>query len=215
MSTAPRLRAVTRATGAAVLVAVLAACGSNLAGNALSAGGTTVSDSDLAALVTELRDQLAPTNQQQPFDQGAATASNVDRLMRSALLEEAATREGIVVTQGEVDTVIRETAEGNFGGDMVALETQLAVQQNIPASQVPDFARDFLLQQKLGQKLAPGGSADEVSAALVTYLSALSADLGAEVAPRFGTWNAASVALAPVPDDLSTLPVEGAPAATQ
>lgn len=210
MSTAPRLRVVTRAAGAAVLVALLAACGSNLAGNALSVGSTTVSDSDLAGLVTELRDQLAPTNQQQPFDQGAATASNVDRLMRSALLEEAARREGIVVTQGEVDTVIRSTAANNFGGDMAALETQLAVQQNIPASQVPDFARDFLLQQKLGEKLAPQGSAEEVSAALVTYLSALSAELGAEVAPRFGTWNAASVALAPVPDDLSTLPLGSA-----
>lgn len=215
MSAAPRLRVVTRAAGAAILVALLSACASNLAGNALSAGTRTVSDSDLAAIVTELRDQLAPLNQETPFNQGAVTASNVDRLMRSVLLEEAARREGIVVTQGEVDTVIRETAQGNFDGDMVALETQLAEQQSIPASQVSDFARDFLLQQKLGQKLKPGGTPEEVSAALVTYLSALSTDIGAEVAPRFGTWDASSVSLSPVPDDLSGLPVEAAPAAIQ
>jgi hypothetical protein len=206
---------VTRAAGAAVLVALLAACSSSLAGNALSAGSTTVSDSELSALVTELRDQLAPLNEQNPFDPATVTASNVDRLMRSALLEEAARREGIVVTQGEVDNVIRETAKGNFGGDLVKLQTQLAEQQNVPASQVPSFARDFLLQAKLGQKLKPGGKPEEVSAALVTYLSALSTDIGAEVAPRFGTWDASSVSLSPVPDDLSGLPVEAAPAATQ
>jgi hypothetical protein len=199
---------VTRAAGAAVLVALLAACGSNLAGNALSVGSTTVSDSDLAGMVTELRDQLAPTNQQEPFDQGAATVANVDRLVRSALLDEAARREGIVVSQGEVDSQIRSTVANNFSGDMVELETQLALQQNVPASQLSDFARDFLLQQKLGQKLAPGGSDQQVSAALVKYLSELAGELDAEVAPRFGTWNAASVALAPVPDDLSALPVQ-------
>jgi len=206
VSTATRRRTLTRAAGAAVLVVLLAACGNSLAGNALKVGPTTVSDARLDAMVTELKDQLALTNQQEPFDQGAATASNVDRLVRSALLEQAAVREGIVVTQGDVDSVISTTATNNFGGDMAALELQLAQDQNIPASQVPSFARDFLLQQKLGEKLAPGGSAEQVSAALVQNLSALSTELGAEVSPRFGTWDAASISLTPVPDDLSVLP---------
>ena len=208
MSSATRRRgkALTRAAGAAALAVLLAACSSSLAGNAVTVGSTTVSDAQLDALVIELRDQLAPTNQQTPFDVGAATASNVDRLTRSALLEEAAAREGVVVTQGDVDSVIRTTATNNFEGDMVALETQLALQQNIPASQISSFARDFLLQQKLGEKLAPGGSPEQVSGALIENLSALSAELDAQVSPRFGTWDAASVSLTPVPDDLSTLP---------
>lgn len=206
MSTATRRRTLTRAAGAAVLVVLLAACGNSLAGNALTVGPTTVSDAQLDAMVTELKDQLALTNQQEPFDEGAATASNVDRLVRSALLEQSAAREGIVVTQGDVDTVIRTTATNNFGGDMAALELQLAQEQNIPASQVPAFARDFLLQRELGEKLAPGGSAEQVSAALVENLSTLSTEVGAEVSPRFGTWDAASISLTPVPDDLSVLP---------
>lgn len=203
---APRRRLV-RAAGAGVLVVLLAACGSNLAGNALTAGPTSVSDAQLSAQVTELQDQLIAMRQQTPtFDEGTATAANVDRLMRTALLDQAAAREGITVTQGEVDTLLQQVAQANFNGDMKQVVDTLAEQQNIPASQVDSFARAYLIQQKLGEKLAPGADAKVAQKAVVDYLDTLATDLDAQVAPRFGVWDAKSASLTPVPDDLSTLP---------
>ncbi|MGD9954482.1 MAG: hypothetical protein AB7O74_12035 [Candidatus Nanopelagicales bacterium] len=205
MSPAPRRRVV-RAAGAAVLVVLLAACGSNLAGNALSAGPTSVSDAQLSAIVDELQQQLVALKQQSPtFDEGTATGANVDRLMRQALLDQAAAREGIEVTQGEVDTILQQVADANFGGDMKQVENALAEQQNIPASQIDGFARAYLVQQKLGAKLAPGKDATEQQKAVVAYLDALATDVDAQVAPRFGVWNAKTASLTPVPDDLSVL----------
>lgn len=205
MSTAPRRR-IARAAGAAVLVALLAACGSDLAGNAVSAGPTTVSDAQLSAMVTELEDQLKALKQQSPtFDEGTATGANVDRLMRSALLDQAAAREGIEVTQGEVDTLLQQVAQANFGGDMKQVLAALAEQQNVPASQVPSFARSYLVQQKLGVKLAPKAEPVDQQKAVVAYLDTLATELDAQVAPRFGVWNAKTASLIPVPDDLSVL----------
>jgi len=205
VSTAPRRRIV-RAAGAAVLVVLLAACGSTLAGNAVSAGPTTVSDAQLAAMVDELQAQLIAMKQQSPtFDEGTATGANVDRLMRSALLDQAAVREGIEVTRGEVDTLLSQVAQANFNGDMKQVENALAEQQNIPASQVPSFARAYLVQQKLGEKLKPGADPTEQQKAVVAYLDALATEIDAQVAPRFGVWNAQTASLTPVPDDLSVL----------
>lgn len=205
-TTRTRLRTAVRAAGAAALVAVLAACANPLAGNAIVVGEQSVSDTELAAQVDEIRALYLESTQQQPFEQGAVTASNVDRLTRSLLLGAAAAREGIVVTQGQVDDIIVQTVDSQFQGDREAFDLTLAQQQNVPPSQVDSFARDFLIQQKLGEKLAPGGDTAAVSAALVTYLGDLGTELGAEVAPRFGTWVAKDVTLGPVPDDLSTLP---------
>jgi len=205
-TTRTRLRHAARAAGAAALVVVLAACGSSLTGNAISVGDQTVSDARLAGMVDEIKALYDESTQQQPFEQGAVTASNVDRLTRSLLLGVAAQREGIVVTQGQVEDIIAQTVDGQFGGDRAQFDLALASQQNVPPSQVESFARDFLTQQALGEKLAPGGDTAAVSAALVDYLGALGTELGAEVAPRFGTWEADKVTLGPVPDDLSTLP---------
>ena len=185
---------------------LLAACGSTLAGNALSAGPTSVSDAQLSAIVDELEQQLIDLKQQSPtFDEGTATGANVDRLMRQSLLDQAAVREGIEVTQGEVDTILQQVAQANFGGDMKQVENALAEQQNIPASQIDGFARAFLVQQKLGQKLAPNAEPADQQKAVVAYLDALATDLDAQVAPRFGVWNAKTASLTPVPDDLSVL----------
>jgi hypothetical protein len=157
-------------------------------------------------MVDEIKALYDESTQQQPFQQGAVTASNVDRLTRGLLLAAAAQREGIVVTQGQVEDIIAQTVDAQFGGDRAAFDLALAEQQSVPPSQVESFARDFLTQQALGEKLVPGGDTAAISAALVTYLGDLGTELNAEVAPRFGTWEAEKVTLGPVPNDLSTLP---------
>lgn len=214
-TTRSRLRTAVRAAGAAALVVVLAACANN-AGSAIVVGSQSVSDATVSSQVDEVYQVFQDNSknvqlQGASFDRGAATASTVDRLTRQLLLEEAARREGVTVTQGEVDTIISQTIEAQFSGDRTGLEIALAGQQNIPPSQINDFARAFLLTDALGKKLAPGADGTAQQQAVVDYLVKLSDEIGVDVAPRFGTWDPQQAQLGPVDDDLSQLP--GVPSA--
>lgn len=206
MSTAPRRRIV-RAAGAAVLVVLLAACGNSLAGNALVVGSSSVSDARVAALTDEVRDLYAAYPKEfaaagATFDEGAVVSSNVSRMTRHLLLVEAAAREGITVTQGQIDTTIRAAVDNQFGGDPQQLEIALAAQQAVPPSATSEVVYDFLVGAALAEKLNP---AEPTTGEVDKYLAALGTELGTEVAPRFGVWNAETAALTPVNDDLSVL----------
>lgn len=207
MSTATRRRTLTRAAGAAVLVVLLAGCGNSLAGNALVVGGTSVGDAEVAVLTDEVRDLFETYPKDfaaigASFDEGTVVSSNVNRLTRHLLLVEAASREGITVTQGEIDAAIRTALENQFQGDRTQLDIALAAQQQVPPSETSEVVYDFLVQQALAEKLNP---ADPASAPVNDYLVDLGAELGAEVAPRFGVWDPETAVLGPVADDLSAL----------
>jgi hypothetical protein len=215
--TRTRLRTAVRAAGAAALVVVLAACANN-AGSAVVVGSSSVSDASIASMVDEVygvfQDNAKNVQLQgASFDRGAATSSNVDRVTRQLLLEEAARREGITVTQGQVDQIISQTVEAQFSGDATGLEIALASQQNIPPSEISGFARAFLITDALGQKLVPGTDTGAQQQAVVDYLVKLGDEIGVEVAPRFGTWVPEQAQLGPVSDDLSQLPGVDAPEA--
>lgn len=208
MSTATRRRTLTRAAGAAVLAVLLAACGNSLAGKALVVGGTSVDDADIAVLTDEVRDLYAAYPKDfaavgASFDEGTVVSSNVNRLTRHLILIEAAAREGITVTQGQIDASIRTALANQFNGSETQLNIALAAQQQTPPSATSDVVYDFLVQRALAEKLKP---ADPETAPVNEYLVDLGAELGAEVSPRFGTWDAESISLTPVPDDLSVLP---------
>jgi hypothetical protein len=203
--TSTRVRA-TAAAAAALAAVLLSGCASSLAGSASVVGGVAVSDRDVSVSVDELLAQVAGVEGAQPIDEATATRVTVERYTRSLLFREAAAREGITVTQAEVDQIVAETIEGQFGGDRVAFETALATQQAVPASEVAEFARDFVVRTKVVEKIAPTGDTEAIS----DYLVRLSADIGVEVSPRFGTWDPANVSVGAVPDDLST-PAPAAP----
>jgi hypothetical protein len=190
-----------------VLVLLLAACGSGLAGNALVVGSSTVSDSEVAAVTDEVRDIYSAYPKEfaaagASFDEGAVVSSNVNRMTRHLLLVEAASREGITVTQGQIDEAIRNAVDNQFGGDETQLDIALAAQQQVPPSAKSDVVYDFLVGAALAEKLNP---AEPTTGEVDTYLADLGAELGAEVAPRFGVWNPETAALTPVSDDLSVL----------
>ncbi|MFC6236752.1 hypothetical protein [Longivirga aurantiaca] len=208
MSTATRRRTLTRAAGAAVLAVLLTACGNSLAGKALVVGGTSVDDAEIAELTEEVRDVYAAYPKDfaavgASFDEGTVVSTNVNRLTRHLLLLEAAAREGITVTQGQIDTSIRTALENQFNGSQTLLDVTLAAQQQAPPSATSEVVYDFLVLQALAEKLKP---ADPATAPVNEYLVDLAAELGAEVSPRFGVWDAESISLTPVPDDLSVLP---------
>lgn len=198
------VRRIVLASAAALAVAVVSGCGVQ-AGSAAVVGSTRISDSDVAAMVDELKQTIAadPTAL---FDSTKATAANVQRLTRHYLLDEAAAREGVVVTQAQVDQLISSTTTSTFGGDSTKFEQALASQYAVPPSQIPSFAHDVLESQALTAKLAPGADATTQQNKLNAYLAPLGQELGVEVSPRYGTWSFDTSTLAATPDDLSFVP---------
>ncbi len=194
-----------RRTAAAVTLATLAlaGCGSNSAGSASIVGSRSVTDADVARSVSEVHTQWLATPDADNFDEAAATKEVVQRKTRHLLLAEAGAREGIVVTQSEVDDLIDKTIQEQAGGDEARFETVLATAQSLAASEIVEYVRDFITQQKLAAKLAPGADQNAATPVLTAYFEKLSDELDVRVAARFGTWDAQTVSVGAPPTDLA------------
>ena len=80
---------------------------------------------------------------------------------------------------------------------------------NVAPSQLESIIRLQLQAQDLGIALNPSGSAEEQGRAVFEAAGALSEELQTTVSPRYGTWDPATLALGPTPDDLSAPPALG------
>lgn len=195
-----------RRTAAAVALAVLAltGCSANQAGAASVVGDQVVSDSDVASYVDEVRTQVDGIKGA-TFDEKSATVAGLTQLTRHLILDAVAQKEGITVTQGQVDGFIQNVVDTQFGGKRQALVDNLAQQSNVPESQIPGAARDQLVYNALVSKIAPGATdSNAVSDAFAKYMTPFVAQLGVQVAPRYGSW--AVFALGPAPEDLAFTP---------
>ena len=198
--------AVAAAAGLAILA--LAGCAQQ-AGTASSVGGQTVTDRQVADLVAEVQEQDAAIKGA-TFDEKTSTIAAVTMLTRHLVLQQAAAKEGITVTQGEVDKFLSDITTSQYGGDRQKLIDAIVASSAVPASQINDAARDQLLYNALIAKIAPGVTDQNAqSQAFSDYLKKFNAEIGVDVSPRFGTWNV--FALGPVPNDLSQ-PAGGASA---
>lgn len=194
----PIRRLITGAVLAAAVVG-LAACNPAEAGSAAVVGPNRVTE---AVVMQDAKEVLAEIQAQN------AIAPSTDLLLRELvqrqvdirLYNEAAKREGITVTQGQVEALITQAG----GRTNVEKSFATADQQWVPASGVDDAARVFLIQQALVEKLAPGQSTTEQAAALQKYLGDLSKQIGVSVSPRYGSWDAAKVAVVAPVNDLSS-----------
>lgn len=187
---------------AAVLLAlsvVLVACGNTAsAGDAAVIGGASITSDDLAATVAEVQEALG-TNP------GTADANLVvDILQREIITElvgQAAQREGISVTQGQIDAKRAEAAAGVGGDDQLELAF---LNSNVPPSQVDEQIALSIEVEALGAKLAAGGPVEQQQGAVYAYIVSLSEELDVLVSPRFGTWSNVELQIGPVPTDLAT-----------
>jgi hypothetical protein len=205
-----RTRTVAQALGAAIVVALLSACGTSMAGNAAVVGTTAVSEAQVNDIFTELRDQLAtdPAQKGQPLDEGYTVVTITNRLTRSILLAEAARRQGVVVTQTQVDTLVNDALKTQFSGNRAALDSALARGQNaVPASEIDALVRDVLLASALGKSLVPNGTTDQQNAAARAAVQKVAAEWGVEISPRYGSWDPKTNSIVVAPDDLSVIPV--------
>ena len=194
-----------RQTAAVVALAALALTGcSNQAGSASIVGDQTVTDRQVAEVADEVQTQVAVVKGA-TYDEKAATIASLTSQTRHLILQAVAAKEGITVTQGQIDAFITNIVDTQFAGKRQDLLDNLASQSNIPASRIDEAAGDQLVYDALIAKIAPAATTvDEKSKAFTDYMRAFVDQLGVEVAPRFGTWNV--FALGPVPNDLSVAP---------
>lgn len=184
--------------GAAALVAVVTSgCGSAAPGAAAVVGDERISERELDERVEQVL--LA---QGRPVDSAseALVVTTLDRMITTSLVEQFASREGVEVTQGELDAVVASYVEGSGGRE--AFE-ELLLQQDLAPEGIEDLFRVNILAQKLGVELDPAGSPESQTLAVLNAVSAFSADIGTRVSPRYGTWDPSELTIGAVADDLS------------
>lgn len=180
-----------------VLVAVIASailisgCSTkpNLAGAAAVVGQVKISQSQVTESVNEVFAQiekLPESSTTQVPTSAQVTRTTVDRLVRDELFRVATLNPKYAVTQAEISKM-REEAFRDYGKESV--ESQLASNNGVPASQIDLFIRNILVQDEIIRDLSPTGTQDEQTAALVSYLSGLSSELTVRIAPRYGEWS--------------------------
>ena len=180
-----RSRGVLLAVGA---MALLAACSPMKAGSAAVVGTETLPESQVSDAFQEVADVAAAHNLTAP----AATDLSLRLVgvwVEETLTEQLAAREGVTVSNGEVDTFMTQ-----FSSDQLA---QIAVSSGIGPSTIQRAARSQLLQQELEKKLDSTGTPTEQSQALRDALAKVAADLGVSVNPRFGSWDPKTAQVGP------------------
>ncbi|HWG94742.1 MAG TPA: peptidylprolyl isomerase [Mycobacteriales bacterium] len=146
-----RLRRALPAAALAAAVALLAGCGDGpvRGGAAALVGEERITTEQLTEIVD--RGLEAPEAEQQfGADRADYQRQVLNRMVRALLLEEAAQEQGIEVTAGEVDEQLADFAEQAGGRE--ALEEQAAA-GGISPSDLPRFAREVVLELRLGDEL--------------------------------------------------------------
>ena len=192
-------RPVRLIAAAAIAALALVGCGSALsAGSAAVLGKERIATSTVSAQVEELN-----TARGLPADSvnEALTLATIQRLVVTNLVDQAAERLGVSVSEGAIDTEIL-ALEANAGG-REALDESL-IQSDIPPSTLADQIRVSLQVRQMGLALDPGGDPQTQNTAVFEYVVALSEELDVTISARFGTWDPEQLTLGPIPDDLST-----------
>ena len=203
MTRTPRLAVVLAAAAAATVL--LTACNPAQAGAAALVGDIRITESRVNEATSDALAAAAtlPDGQADSLEPAAVLRQNVNRLIASELLATIAVEEGIVVTQGEIDALLAQASAGTEPDEFAA---QIALQAGVPPEDLESFARDFLIQQKLGQKLAPTGDANAQQAASRARLVQEADERGVTVSPRYGAWDPTQAVVSGDLNDLSVTP---------
>ena len=199
----PSARHAMAAVALAVAGLLVTACGSQTAGSAATFGDSRITETQLTTTVQEI---LSAKGQPVDSTDQTLTSQTLSRMITLELVDILATREGIEITQGAIDQELA-AYDAQVGGR--AEVEKVFVEQGIAPSQIESIVRMNLQAQALGLALAPEGSAEEQGQAVFDAVNALSVELDTTASPRFGTWDAGTLSLGPVPDDLSTPPSLG------
>ncbi len=185
-------RRVVAAGAMGLAVLVLSGCGADVPGDVARSDRFRIAQQQVADDVAAVLEALG----QPPGEPPAGWAiANVERLVRNAVVSELATDLGVRVSAGDVRTARDELAEGSFGSADALL--QAALQSGIPPDGIDGVIRMSLELEAIGRELAPDAGAAEQQAAAQAALVELSDEIDLEVAPRYGTWDAAAGGIEP------------------
>lgn len=192
------------AAAAAVLAAglLLTGCTTSApeAGAAATLGDTRITETQLTEQV-----QAVLEAQRQPVDTPNAqlTSQTLSRMITIELVDRLALQNKIVITQGDIDQRLAEFDSQAGGRDQVL---KVFAEQGVAPNQIDAMVRLDLQAQQLGITLDPKGSAEQQGAAVVNAVTKLSNDLDVTASPRFGTWDAVALKIAPGGSDLVAPP---------
>lgn len=176
---------------------IVSGCGSAVPGAAAVVGDDRISERELTEKVEQvLRAQGRPVDSASE----ALVVTTLDRMITTSLVEQLAEREGVEVTQGELDATLVNYAEATGGQD--AFE-EILIQQDLAPESIEDLFRVNILAQKLGMELDPMGSPEAQSSAVLLAVAEFSEEVGTNVSPRYGTWDGATLTVGAVANDLS------------
>jgi hypothetical protein len=191
-------------------VAVLSGCSDSpkLAGSAVVINGKVIPASAVADRVDKVRAQIQETDPSLLSEVPSLVQINqrtVDHFVRASLFEAAVAREGIKVTDRDVEAY-RDEIFAQYSKE--SIEVQLVAQNAVPADDVEGFMYEIMVQRILMEKLAPGADNQTQFLAMTDYLTALSEELGVELNPRFGKWDPSNLISTPGDETLAVpLPV--------
>lgn len=190
------------ATALAGAALVLSGCGNGNPGAAAVIGPDRISENELASAVeTILTAQGRPVGT--PNEE--LTRSTLDRMVKEAIVDMAAQKAGVVVTQGEIDRALADYEVQAGGADAFK---GILLGQGIAPSQADGAVKLNLQAQKLAQAIAPGADAQTAGLQLVGALGEFSQMVGTTISPRYGTWDAQTLSIGGLPSDLS-VPLAG------
>jgi hypothetical protein len=124
---------------------------------------------------------------------GLATAT-AQRVVQNRLIASYAEKNGIELTQTQVEQSLEQLASENGGQDAL---NALALQSGIPTEALEDTVRTTLLITAIGLKVNPTGDAQAKGDSTRVALAEYSAAIDLEVAPRYGTWDDTQLSIVP------------------
>jgi hypothetical protein len=190
-----RVRSGLMSVVAALLIGILAGC--STAGSAAVVGSERITEQELSEQVSQvLRVQGRPLDSNDP----ELAREVLNRLVITSLVEQLAEREGVTVTQGDIDQTILNF-ESQVGGPQALVDVY--AEQGVAPEQIPATIRLNALATELSTALDPTGTPETQSQALVQAVMDLGLELGTEVSPRWGSWQSMMLTIGPVTDDLS------------
>lgn len=192
-----RRKAALCVTAALVLAAdpLLTACGTPDAGAAAVVGGTRIPVSEVQARVNAVRavQEASPQAAEMIPASSELQRNTVHNLIEQRIVDEAARRAGVSVTEHEVQQA-RATAARRVGGT-AALEEQLLETYAMVPSDIDESLRTDLLMRKIAARHGADMQTPKGQAVLLKVLRTTSDDLGVRVNPRYGSWDAARLTL--------------------
>lgn len=193
--TAPSRLSRPRRTAAALVAAGLAAaalagCSQDTVGSAAVIGDRTVSTDELQSAAREYL-KIVPDG-----DAGEAQRAILQRMIVSAVIDEAAGEAGVSVSAGRI-AADRDEALQSVGGPKALVRALAQSEQPtvLPPGMIDRWVEDRLLFNKMAEEIAgmPVASQDAaVQEALQQVnqdLSDVSRRIDIEISPRYGTWN--------------------------